>query len=195
MASDLSSKVLFLFSCLLFISVRVIIAPPVGEDVQPLCQGAYHPVSGGYLAFTCLVRGRRTVFAIGIIFFLQPVREDVWFTHFSGGYVSFIETCSCVRRQVLVPNAKRWETGSWEVARYLPAHVCSWLWTYHPEGRVDVVYLLAWVLGVVGHFSWWPYSTLVSQTLIVFRLLRVYSGWSSRPYLLARVLRVVGHSF
>jgi len=34
-----AQKVLFLFSCLLFIPVRIIIASPAGEDVQPLCQG------------------------------------------------------------------------------------------------------------------------------------------------------------
>jgi len=77
-------------------------------------------------------------------FFLQPIREDVWFTHIIGGYAQFIGTCSCVRRQVLVANVKRWEPSSWEVVGYLSAHVCSWLWTYHPEGWVDTVYLLAW---------------------------------------------------
>ena len=47
-------QVLFLFSCLLFILVRVIIAPPAGEDVQPLCQGAYHPVLGDILLLHAL---------------------------------------------------------------------------------------------------------------------------------------------
>ena len=45
-------------------------------------------VSVGYLAFACLVRERRVVWDC---FFLPPVRKDVWFTHFSGGYARLLE--------------------------------------------------------------------------------------------------------
>jgi len=150
-------KVLFLFSCLLFIPVRVIIAPlaGVGEDLQPLSC-----VSVSRISCFCMPCQGKTC-SLGLLFPTACQERRVVYSFFRR-VCAFIGTCSYVRRQVLVPNAKRWETGSWEVAGYLPAHACFWLWTYHPEGRVDVVYLLAWVLGVVGHSSWWPYSTLVS---------------------------------
>jgi len=114
--------------------------------------GAYHPC----IRISCFCmpcQGRRVVSATRIAFSCSLSGKTCGLLIFSGGYLPFIGTCSCFRRQVLVPNAKRWETGSWEVAGYLSAHVCSWLWTYHSEGRVDVVYLLAWVLGVVSHSS------------------------------------------
>jgi len=89
--------------------------------------GAYHPCAKRISCLCMPCQGKTCSLCYWDCFFLQPVREDVWFTHFSGGYAPFIGTCSCVRRQVLVPNAKRWETGLREVAGYLLAHACSWL--------------------------------------------------------------------
>jgi len=44
--------------------------------------------------------------------------------------------------------------------------------------------LLIWVLGVVSHSFWWLDSTLLSQTLVVFRFLRVSSITSYQSFFL-----------
>jgi len=95
---------------LLFIPVRVIIVSPVGEDVQPLCQwGRIIPVSVGYLAFACPVRRRRVVSAAKTVFSCGLSGKTVIYSFFKRVCAG---TCSCVRIQVLVSNANKWETGS-----------------------------------------------------------------------------------